>query len=171
LYRYKNLPRLFEAFARLRADQDIPHRLRIVGGEADLSAIELYALAEGLGIADQVDLVGPLPHERIAAEYAGASVFVYPSLNETFGLPPLEAMAMGVPVVASSSAAVSEIVGDAAELVDPLDVEDIVRGLGHVLLDPKRAQSLVRLGLKRANEFSWDISARQTFAVIRSALA
>jgi alpha-1,3-rhamnosyl/mannosyltransferase len=171
LYRYKNLPRLIEAFAHLKMSEAIPHRLRIVGGEADLSISELALLTETLGVADQVDLVGSLPHERIAGEYAGASAFVYPSLSETFGLPPLEAMAMGVPVVASSASAVSEIVGDAAELVDPFSVADIARGLRRVLFDSERSQALVQIGHKRAADFNWDTSARRTFAVIQSALA
>jgi glycosyltransferase involved in cell wall biosynthesis len=171
LYRYKNLRRLMEAFAQLRSTGDLTHRLRIVGGEADLTISELAHLARTLRIADHVDLVGPLPHERMAREYAGASAFVYPSLNETFGLPPLEAMAMGVPVVASTAPAVSEVVGDAAELVDPFSVADIARGLRRVLVDSRHTQALVQLGQRRASEFSWDSSARRTFSVIQSAVA
>jgi glycosyltransferase involved in cell wall biosynthesis len=168
LYRYKNLERLLEAFAMLKTEREIPHRLKIIGGEADVSIAELSVIAEKLGVADQVDFTGPLPHDRLPAEYGRASVFIYPSLAETFGLPPLEAMAMGVPVVASKAGPIPEIVGEAAELVDPLDVRDIARGLGRVLLDPLRSQALIRLGLKRSSEFSWDESARLTFAAIHS---
>jgi glycosyltransferase involved in cell wall biosynthesis len=171
LYRYKNLSRLLEAFARLKAVADIPHRLRIVGGEADLSIAELANEAKRLGIREEVDLIGALPHGEIAAEYAGASAFVYPSLSETFGFPPLEAMTMGVPVVASGTGAVAEIVGDAAELVDPLNIEDIARGLARVLLDSVRARALVDLGRQRVGHFSWDKSAQRTFAAIQSAIA
>jgi glycosyltransferase involved in cell wall biosynthesis len=95
---------------------------------------------------------------------------VYPSLAETFGLPPLEAMAMGVPVVASRTGPIPEVVGEAAELVDPLDVKDIARGLASVLLDSERSQTLIRRGFQRSSEFSWDESARLTFAVIRAVL-
>jgi glycosyltransferase involved in cell wall biosynthesis len=168
LYRYKNLERLLEAFARFKAEASTPHRLKIIGGEADVSIADLALIAQRLGVANQVDLIGPLPHSQIATEYARASVFVYPSLKETFGHPPLEAMTIGVPVVASRAASIPEIVGDAAEMVNPLDVEDIARGLRHVLLDPDRIKDLVRLGCKRASAFTWDASARRTFETLRS---
>jgi glycosyltransferase involved in cell wall biosynthesis len=170
LYRFKNLARLIEAFAQLKQDDGIPHRLRLIGAEADMSIAELALLARRLGVLDQVDFVGSVPHNRIASEYAQAAVFVYPSLYETFGYPPLEAMAVGVPVVAARSSSIPEIVGEAAELVDPLDVADIARGLKHVLLDRGRAQALVSLGFKRVTEFSWETSARRTFAILESAL-
>jgi glycosyltransferase involved in cell wall biosynthesis len=170
LYRYKNLERLVEAFAQLRRQSATPHRLRIIGGEADMSFAELALIAQRAGVADRVDIVGPLPHSQIALEYARASVFVYPSLAETFGHPPLEAMAVGVPVVASSAGPIPEIVGRAAELVDPLDVGDIAGGLRRVLLDPERSQTLIRLGFARAKEFSWDTSARRTFETVQSVL-
>jgi glycosyltransferase involved in cell wall biosynthesis len=171
LYRYKNLERLLEAFARFKREAATSHRLRLIGGEADMSIADLALIAQRLGVADEVDLIGPLPHSQIAAEYAHASVFVYPSLSETFGLPPLEAMTIGIPVVASCAASVPEIVGDAAELVDPLDVGDIARGLGRVLLDSQRSQALIRLGFKRAGEFSWDASAKRTFEVLLSTIS
>jgi glycosyltransferase involved in cell wall biosynthesis len=168
LYRYKNLERLLEAFALLKRESGTPHRLRIIGGEADVSIAELTLIAMRLGVADQVDFTGPLPHNRLPAEYGRASVFVYPSLAETFGLPPLEAMAMGVPVVASRAGPIPEIVGEAAELVDPLDVTDMARGLSGVLFDSQRTQALIRLGFRRSKEFSWDESARRTFATVLS---
>jgi glycosyltransferase involved in cell wall biosynthesis len=118
-----------------------------------------------------VDFIGPLPHSHIAAEYAAASVFVYASLNETFGLPPLEAMAVGVPVVASRAASIPEVVGEAAELVDPLEIADIVRGLRRVLLDPDRARTLISLGTQRVRAFSWDECARRTVGAMRAALS
>jgi glycosyltransferase involved in cell wall biosynthesis len=171
LYRYKNVARLLEAFARLKTEDRVPHRLRVVGGEADVTFVELAEHASSLGIADQVDLVGPLPHQVIAAEYAGASVFAYVSLEETFGLPPLEAMSLGVPVVASRVSSIPEVVGEAAEMVDPLDVGDIARGLRRVLFEPGRSAELRLLGLERTRHFSWDNSARQTVQALRSALA
>jgi glycosyltransferase involved in cell wall biosynthesis len=79
-------------------------------------------------------------------------------------------MAMGVPVVASRAGPIPEVVGEAAELVDPLDVKDIARGLASVLLDSERSQTLIRRGFERSSEFSWDESARLTFAAIRAVL-
>jgi glycosyltransferase involved in cell wall biosynthesis len=171
LYRYKNLKRLLEAFACFRRESATSHRLRIIGGEADTTIEELSLIAERLGVGDHVDFTGPLPHNQMAAEYASASAFVYPSLAETFGLPPLEAMTIGVPVVASTAGSIPEIVGNAAELVDPFDVCDIARGLSRVLLDPQRSASLVRLGFERAREFTWEESARRTFEAVRSVVA
>jgi alpha-1,3-rhamnosyl/mannosyltransferase len=161
---------LLEAFARLKIEARIPHRLKIIGGEADVSFAELEAQARALNVADYLDLVGQLPHSQLAAEYARASMFVYPSLSETFGYPPLEAMVMGIPVVASRATSIVEIVGEAAELVDPLSVEDIARGMHRVLIDPERANTLVRLGYQRANDFSWDVAAERTFEIVSSVL-
>jgi glycosyltransferase involved in cell wall biosynthesis len=169
LYRYKNLPRLLEAFALLKLETGIPHRLRVIGGDADMSRGDLKALARRLGVLEVVDFVGPIAHREIAGEYAHASVFIYPSLDETFGLPPLEAMTIGIPVVASYAGSIPEIVGDAAEMVDPHDPIDIARGLRRVLLDAELASSLVRRGTVRARSFSWEATARQTFQVLRSA--
>jgi glycosyltransferase involved in cell wall biosynthesis len=170
LYRYKNLERLLEAFARFKKASMTDHRLKVIGGEADVSIAELLQIARRLGIADQVEFTGPLPHAQMAAAYARASAFVYPSLAETFGHPPLEAMAVGVPVIASTAGPIPEIVGEAAELVDPLDVGDMARGISRVLLDSQRSHSLVRLGFERARAFSWDACARQTFATVRSVI-
>lgn len=170
LYRYKNLERLIEAFASIKTKERLPHRLRIVGGEADISFAELSDHAARHGVAEHVDLVGPLPHNRMPAEYAHASLFAYVSLDETFGLPPIEAMTLGVPVVASNAASIPEVVGNAAELVDPLSVADIARGIARVLLDPAHSQTLVSLGRQRANLFRWDNSARLTLETIQSAL-
>ena len=168
LYRYKNLERLIEAFAAVKAETGIPHRLRIVGGEADISFAELVNHAAALGVAESLELVGPLPHDRIASEYAHASLFVYPSLEETFGLPLIEAMTLGVPVVASRVASIPEIVGNAAELVDPFSVKDICRGMSRVLRDTAYSDSLVSLGTQRAKKFSWDNSARLTLLAVQS---
>jgi glycosyltransferase involved in cell wall biosynthesis len=170
LYRYKNLERLIEAFAMLKRESGTPHRLRIIGGEADMSIADLEEFAQRLGVADRVDMVGPLAHNQIAAEYAHASVFIYPSIDETFGHPPLEAMSIGIPVVASWAGPIREIVGGAAELVDPLDIRDIARGLSQVLLNSDLSESLIRRGSERAREFSWDESARRTLDTLRSVL-
>lgn len=170
LYRYKNLERLIRAFACFVRESAIPYRLRIIGGEADQTFAELTVIAERLGVADRLEFAGALPHSEVAAEYASASVFVYPSLAETFGHPPLEAMTIGVPVVASKAGPIPEIVGNAAELVDPLDVDDIARGLARVLLDADRSETLISLGIRRAKQFNWDTSAELTFEALQLVL-
>jgi glycosyltransferase involved in cell wall biosynthesis len=171
LYQYKNLERLIQAFKSFKMSTAAPHRLRIIGGAGDMSIDELVLFSRRAGVGDQVDLIGPVLHHQMAIEYARASAFVYPSLAETFGLPPLEAMTIGVPVVASRVGPIPEVVGNAAELVDPLSIEDIARGIKRVLLDSGRSRALVQLGFKRASEFSWDEAARRTIAVVRSVLS
>lgn len=167
LYRYKNLERLIRAFGRLRR-QGLEHQLRVVGGEADVTLAELSEVAATTGVSDAVEFAGAVPHSEMAAEYAAADLFVYPSLQETFGLPPIEAMTLGVPVVAARASAIPEIVGQAAELVDPLDEEDIARGMA-AALSPDRRRELVAAGRRRAAEFTWEASARRTLAALKEA--
>jgi glycosyltransferase involved in cell wall biosynthesis len=167
LYRYKNLSRLLLAFALLRAKHQIPHRLRIIGGDADMTAADIHREALAAGVGEYVDLCGPVTHDELSADYAGASLFIYPSLEETFGLPPLEAMSLGAPVVAARAGAIPEVVGDAAVLFDPYDVEDMATGMASVLLDSQRAEKLTQLGYVRAAEFTWSAAARGTLDALR----
>jgi glycosyltransferase involved in cell wall biosynthesis len=108
---------------------------------------------------------GSLPRSELAALYARASVFVYPSLYEGFGLPVLEAMACGTPVVSSNISALPETAGDAALLVDPLDDEALAEAIEHIIEDPSTAEDLSRRGQKRAAGFTWAEAARKTWAV------
>jgi glycosyltransferase involved in cell wall biosynthesis len=99
--------------------------------------------------------------------YRLAAVFVFPSLYEGFGLPPLEAMASGTPVVVSNVSSLPEVVGDAAVLVDPHDIDSIVDGLRCVLTNPTRADDMRRKGLERSREFSWERSVARTLEVYK----
>ena len=103
LYGHKNYPRLLQAFALIRRRNAIPHELHIAGADADLTAADLRRMAEDLGVGDAVKLLGPVPHDRICPLYRQADALVYVSLAETFGHPPLEAMALGCPVIASNT--------------------------------------------------------------------
>ena len=109
-----------------------------------------------------VRFLGFLPDETHAALYRLADLFVFPSLYEGFGLPPLEAMASGTPVVTSNVSSLPEVAGDAAVLVDPYDVASIVDGMQRVLGDPALASDLRRKGLERARDFSWERSVART---------
>ena len=109
-----------------------------------------------------VRFLGYLPEETLAVMYRLAGVFVFPSLYEGFGLPPLEAMASGTPVVTSNVSSLPEVAGDAAVLVDPYDPHSIVDGIRRVLTDPALAQELRIKGLVRAREFSWERSVART---------
>jgi glycosyltransferase involved in cell wall biosynthesis len=109
-----------------------------------------------------VRFLGYLPDETLAILYRLAAVFVFPSLYEGFGLPPLEAMASGTPVVTSNVSSLPEVAGDAAVLVDPYDSHAIMDGIRRVLTNPALAQDLRLKGLVRAREFSWERSVART---------
>ena len=109
--------------------------------------------------------LGFVPSETLRVFYRAATIFAFPSLNEGFGLAPLEAMACGTPVVASNLPSLVEAVGDAAELVTPDNVFDIARGLRELLLDQKRRESLSCAGPVHAKRFSWDATARDVLKV------
>lgn len=166
-YGHKNYPRLLRAFASLRRRNTIPHELRIAGADADLTAADLRRMATDLGIGDAVALLGPVPHDRIAPHYQQADALVYVSLAETFGHPPLEAMALGCPVVASNSTSLPEVTGGAAELVDPTDVQAIASGIERVVTQPQRRAALVSRGRERALDFTWPRAAERLLGVLQ----
>ena len=123
-----------------------------------------------LGLDGQVRFVGPVPEADLPALYGGATVFVFPSLWEGFGLPVLEAMAAGAPVVASDRGALPEVTGGAALHVDPTP-EPLAEALGQVLADAALRDRLRAAGLARAAQFSWERTAKETLAVYRAAAA
>ena len=158
---HKNLVRLIEAFEGLRRDGFEDLKLLIIGDEiskwpALRHAVHKYKLHK------HVRFLGFLSDETLAALYRLAAVFVFPSLYEGFGLPPLEAMASGTPVVTSNLSSLPEVAGDAAILVNPYDPLAIREGIKRVLTDPALRAELVRKGLARAREFSWEDSVRRT---------
>jgi glycosyltransferase involved in cell wall biosynthesis len=112
-----------------------------------------------------------VPDDTLAVLYRLAKVFVFPSLYEGFGLPPLEAMAAGVPVVTSNVSSLPEVVGDAALLIDPLDASAIADAMARVLRDPELSADLVRRGLERVKAFSWERSVARTRQVYTDVLA
>ena len=103
--------------------------------------------------------------------YSAATVFVYPSLYEGFGLPPLEAMACGTPVISSNAASLPEVVSDAALTIDPTDIDALAQALVEVLSSPERQEDLRQRGLRRVAQFSWDRCATETLSVYREALS
>lgn len=167
LYGHKNYPRLLQAFASLRQRNAIPHELHIAGADADLTAADLRHMAEKLGVGDAVEVLGPVPHDRIGPLYQQAEALVYVSLAETFGHPPLEAMAFGCPVIASNTTSLPEITGDAAELVDPTDVQAIASAIQRVVTQPRRNADLVGRGRQRARDFTWSRTAERLLEVLQ----
>jgi glycosyltransferase involved in cell wall biosynthesis len=132
---------------------------------------DVRTLIESKGLADRIRRIDPQPVPVRAALYAEASAFVFPSFAEGFGLPVLEAMACGTPVITSNVSSLPEVAGSAAELCDPNDHVSIGNAIGKVLRDADLAEDLRRLGLRRARDFSWDRTARETVALYREVLA
>lgn len=119
-------------------------------------------------IDQRVHVLRRIAHDDLRAFYRGAACFILPSFSEGFGMPVLEAMATGIPVVASRTSSLPEIGGDAVEYVDPKAVRDIARGITAVLSDPRRRQQLIEKGRRRASQFSWDRAAQETAGVIEA---
>ena len=158
---HKNLVRLIEAFDALRKGGFEHLKLLIIGDEISKLPALRRAVHEHK-LHKHVRFLGYLPDETLAVLYRLAAVFVFPSLYEGFGLPPLEAMASGTPVVTSNVSSLPEVAGGAAVLVDPYDVRSIVDGITRVLTDPVLAAELRARGIERAREFSWERSVART---------
>jgi glycosyltransferase involved in cell wall biosynthesis len=166
----KNLPRLLEAYSLLRHSQpevNLP-KLVLVGKCAWLYDETLRKIEE-LGLGKQVTLTGYVPQADLPALYSGANCFIYPSYFEGFGLPPLEAMKCGAPVIVGNRTSLPEVVDDAAVLVDPFEVDDIAAGIAKVINDSTLRSSLRAKGLERARVFDWRDTARKTLAVYQKA--
>jgi glycosyltransferase involved in cell wall biosynthesis len=161
----KNLLSLATAFGRLKAEERIPHQL-VVAGKADYQAARTEAALGETGGRDIV-LAGYVPDDDLPALYQAADVFVYPSLFEGGGLPILEAMAAGTPVIAARTSALPETVGDAGILVDPLNVDELARELLRLALDRNTRSDLKRKGLARSATFSWQAAAERTLETYR----
>jgi glycosyltransferase involved in cell wall biosynthesis len=166
----KNLRALLEAFLSAKSERGIAHRLVVVGKRGWQAAAFLREVGVQ-GLEGEVVFTGYVPTEDLPDLYSAADLFVYPALYEGFGLPPLEAMACGTPVVASSAASLPEVLGEAALLVDPRDVRAMTSAILRVLGDADLARRLSGLGLAQARRFSWERTARETVEVYREALA
>jgi glycosyltransferase involved in cell wall biosynthesis len=166
----KNLPALVEAFEevlRVRASSQL--RLVVAGGRGWMSAPVFEAFEKSSARASLV-LAGYLGDEDLRALYSSCRAFVYPSVYEGFGLPPLEAMSCGAPVVAGRTPAVSEVTAGAARLFNPRDPSELARALVELLDDEAARRELSDAGLRRAAQFSWERTARMTLEVYAEAL-
>ena len=157
---HKNIDRAIEAFAKLRARGFDRLKLLIIGDEISKTP-QLRRMVHRHQLHREVRFLGFVPDATLAVLYRLADVFVFPSLYEGFGLPPLEAMASGTPVVTSNVSSLPEVVGDAALLVDPEDAEAIAGAVQRILTDADLRRSLTQKGLGRAHEFSWERSVRR----------
>lgn len=171
----KNIPRLVEAFAVIRGEMESHPlyrdlRLIIIGDEISRYPAVRRAVMQSR-VEQSVRFLGFVPFETLRVFYEMASAFVFPSLYEGFGLPPLEAMASGTPVIASGISAVPEAVGDAAMFVNPENVFDIARGIREVLLDDPLRAKLIERGHEHASRFSWTRNAKQVIDIYRESVA
>lgn len=162
----KNIVRLLAAYARLPATLRRDVHLVIAGGRGWLND-DIRPTVRNLGVAEQVHFLGYVPEAELPGLYSLATVFAYPSLYEGFGLPVLEAMQCGTPVLTSNVSALPEIAGEAAVLVTPTEVDDIAAGLTRLLEDTALRVELSARGLARARLFSWERCAQETLAVYR----
>ena len=159
----KNVPRLLEAYARLRRGGEAP--MLVLAGPRGWRHAAIDARVAALGLGDAVRFLGYVPASDLPLCYNAASVFVYPSLYEGLGLPPLEALACGTPVVASNASSLPEALGDAALLVDPRDPAALAGALAAALADEPLRGRLRAAGFAQARRFSWRRMAEQTLAV------
>jgi len=167
---HKNVGRLIGAFARLPAERRKGTQL-VIAGKKDADYPALQRLARELAVDQQVIFTGHVSRDDLVALYAGAALFALPSLNEGFGLPALEAMAYGVPVVASNCSSLPEVVGEAGLLVDPRDEDAIAGALERLWADQALRRRLGEFGRERAGRFSARKAAQQHLAVYREVLS
>ena len=165
----KNLLTLVRAFEQILRQTSRRPQLVVVGAEGWLME-ELFAFIKQSSIGDRLLLTGYLDDDDLRALYSSCTVFVYPSIYEGFGLPPLEAMACGAPVIASNIATFQETLGSAAQLIEPSDVEALARSIVEILDDEDRRRALSRRGLEQAAKFSWERTAQLTLDVYREVL-
>ncbi len=160
----KNLARLIEAYSIFCEDKNNPPYLVLGGGKGWLDT-EIYASAEKLGLKDLVRFTEYIPEEDICPLQCGALAFVFPSIYEGFGMPPLEAMACGTPVITTTAASLPEVVGDAARCVGPFQVDEIAAALDEIYTSPDLRAELREKGLTRTKTLSWQSAAETLHAV------
>lgn len=163
----KNLSRLLEAYSIVRAQ--IPNCSLVFAGRYNEKYHTFKKVMERLDNQANVHLTGYIPDEDKAALYSGASVYIFPSLYEGFGFPALEAMACGVPVICSNTSSLPELVADAALTIAPTDTAGMAKAIIKVLTDDGYAKDLVKKGMKRVSQFSWENCSRETLETLLKA--
>jgi glycosyltransferase involved in cell wall biosynthesis len=164
--RRKNVSLLLEAYAQI--NKDVPHAL-VLAGARGWGADGILAQAEKLDLADVI-FAGYVEQEELPLWYNAADLLAYPSLYEGFGLPPLEAMASGTPVLTSNTSSLPEVVGDAGILIDPQSADEIARAMLKVLRDKGLQEEMRKRGLERAKRFAWQGVVEETLKVYEEAL-
>lgn len=163
----KNLERLVSAYARLcRGRQDVPQL--VLAGKKGWLCEGIYKKVQELGMGDRILFTGYLAQEESPLLMCGAKAFIFPSLYEGFGMPPLEAMACGTPVIAADAASLPEVVGDAGILVDPESEREICEAMKNILEDRACRERLRKAGIERAGKYTWKKSSRMLIEAYRN---
>lgn len=162
----KNIKRLIKAFDKLNHN-DL--KLVIAGGKGWLYD-DIFKLVKTLNLENKIIFTGYIDEEDIVPLYSSATIFIYPSLYEGFGLPPLEAMACGTPVITSNISSLPEVVGDAAITVDPYDINDIASSIRQILNNKILQEDLRKKGLQQAQKFSWEKTAEETLKLYKECI-
>lgn len=165
----KNLFTLVRAYEEVLRQNSLRPQLVIAGMKGWLMD-DLFSYIERAGIGDRLCFTGYLSEADLSALYSSCRVFIYPSLYEGFGLPPLEAMACGAPVITSRIGSIMEVVGSAAHLFDPRDAEALAQSIIKLLEDDGERERLSRAGMERALQFTWEKTARQTLGIYRQVI-
>ncbi|MDO8311854.1 MAG: glycosyltransferase family 1 protein [Sideroxyarcus sp.] len=163
----KNLPHAIRAYAAFVRDGEklAQHTEFLIAGAKGFHAEEIATTIRKEGMEDKVRVLGYVSHEEKLALIKGAAAFIFPSLYEGFGLPILEAMQLGTPVIASDTSSITEIVGRAGILVDPKNVEELAQAMGSLLMNTKLRRELISSGKRKATQFTWEQTARETLKV------
>lgn len=159
----KNIPTLIKAYYKLKQHKT-KHKLVITGGKG-WQYKEIFETVKKLNLQKDVIFTGHIIDEDIPRLYNAADLFVFPSIYEGFGIPPLEAMACGIPVIASNASSLPEVVGDAGIMADPYDVDGLADAMHKVLTNGRLREDMIKKGLEQAKMFSWEKCARETLKV------
>lgn len=162
----KNLATLIKAYGQMKTLHE--NYSLVLGGGLGWKYEDILPLVQAL--EKRVIITGYLPREDMAPLYAGADLFIYPSLYEGFGMPLLEAMASGVPIIASKTSSIPEVIGDAGILIDPINIPEIKEAIERVLLDTSLRDSLKEKGIQRAKRFTWEKAALETLKIYQEAV-
>jgi len=160
---HKNIPRLLLSFKKI-VENGYCGSL-VVTGEGKPHHVDVPRLVKSIGLKDRVILPGKVDDDTLRHLYAGAKAFIFPSLYEGFGFPPLEAMSCGTPVAASRVSSIPEILGDAAAYFDPYSVDDMTNAITHLINDQGMQAELIERGRKRVSEYAWNTCASETLDV------
>jgi len=166
MYTHKNLPRLLRAYSKLIKDKNIKHQL-VLCGIKSWGYSSFIKTVEELNLQDKVIFKGYIPDNELERMYLNASLFVFPSLSEGFGLPILEAMSCAVPVITSNYGAMAEVAGNAALLVNPYNIDEIAEAMYKVLTNKNLREDLIKRGLERVKKFSWEKTAKETLKIYK----